>query len=80
MKTLTPEDRLRIIEALIFSSSCEICADWTDEDCLAMHNLAKELNSEDKPEIKRIYLFGEGPYETSHTEEIPKEFSIDMRD
>jgi hypothetical protein len=53
---LTTEEKQLIIEALLFSSSAEVCSEWTPKHNQDMVMLAKKLNN---PEINltNIYLF-----------------------
>jgi hypothetical protein len=64
-----------IIDALLFSGSCDICADWTVDHCDSLVKLAKKIS--DKYEVGptgKIFLFGTPPFGSSISEKMPKMF------
>jgi hypothetical protein len=82
--TLTNEQASRIVQALIFSASGEICADWDDTDHKEMLALARSVMSDcysnnEKLDLEKIYLFGEPPYEQVGTQYIPGDFGLKVK-
>jgi len=59
---LTLEEKQLLVEALLFSSITDICAEWTPKQNQLMVELAQKLNN---PDIKlsNIYLFEGGPFD-----------------
>lgn len=55
----TTEEKQLIIEALLFSSITDVCAEWTRKHEKQMVDLAAKLNDTDT-KLGNIYLFDEG--------------------
>jgi hypothetical protein len=68
---LTLEEKQLLIEALLFSSHADICAEWTPKQNLLMVELANKLN---EPNIKlnNIYLWDTGIFEGQELAEYVK--------
>lgn len=66
----------RIIEALLFSSSINIGAEWAEEDYKVMIDLAKELKQACNNDVtlNRICFYKEKNYEDNWTEDILTNF------
>ena len=82
--TLTHEQASLILQALLFSASSDICADWDDEDTVKMieaarHIMAECYSSKEKPDLKKIHLYGGLPYEQDFSETLPKEFGLKVK-
>jgi len=59
---LTIEEKQLLVEALLFSSITDICAEWTPKQNQIMVDLAKKLNNTDV-KLNNIYLFEGGPFD-----------------
>ena len=68
----TTEEKQLLVEALLFSSVTDICAEWTDRQSRAMIEIAKRLNNEDT-KLYNIYLFEGGVFDTPKAAERVKE-------
>ena len=66
-----------LIEALLFSSSVNIGAEWEEKDFTDMINLAKELKSacNDNVELDKICFYEEQNYEDSWSKEVLTTFN-----
>ena len=66
-----------IIEALLFSSSVNIGAEWEEQDFTDMINLAKELKSacNDNVELNKICFYEEKNYEDNWSKEVLNAFN-----
>jgi len=82
---LTIEEKQLLIEALLFSASVDVCAEWTNKHKHVILELANKLNDKDI-KLDNIYFFDEGPYDDDKTikmlaenfPNIPREhFTID---
>lgn len=73
---MTKEDKQLIVEALLFASSVEICADWEEEKLRNMIKLAESLKVQPSKDIK---FYGD-PNETEDPwgKEIPEKFDIEI--
>lgn len=80
--TLTKEEISLLIEALLFSSSVNIGADWNSEDYQKMLAVAKSLREKIQTEskFKNIWFCKEESYEDQFTEEILKHFGNDLQE
>lgn len=58
----TVEEKQLIVEALLFSSTVDICAEWTPKQNALMIDLAKRLN-ETEVKLNTIYLFEGGVFD-----------------
>lgn len=68
----TSEEKQLLVEALLFSSITDICAEWTDKQTQLMVELAKRLNNEDS-KLYNIYLFELGGFDNPKMAEHVKE-------
>jgi hypothetical protein len=66
-----------LIEALLFSSSVNIGAEWEEKDFTDMINLAKELKSacNDNVELDKICFYEEQNYEDNWSKEVLTTFN-----
>ena len=72
---LTKKEAQDIVDALLFSSTCDICADWERPRYAQFAKLAKKVADEFKVDpSKDIYLFGSGIYEEKHSAGLKKIF------
>lgn len=55
----TTEEKQLVIEALLFSSITDVCAEWTRKHEKQMVDLAAKLNDTDT-KLVNVYLFDEG--------------------
>jgi hypothetical protein len=78
--TLNYPDVNRLIEALLFASSVNIGADWKEDACEKMVNLAKDLKDKIGSHLKleHVNFYKEEHYEDSWSENILKEFGDQM--
>lgn len=80
---LTNEEISLAIEALLFSASADMCAEWKPEHSVSMIEVAKKLNymAKNDIEMKNIYLFGkQSLFEDKDTaKNIRKNFKIKVR-
>jgi len=69
---LTTEEKQLLVEALLFSSITDICAEWTPKQNQLMIELAQKFNN---PETKlsNIYLFEGGPFDNPALAETTKQ-------
>jgi hypothetical protein len=82
--TLTHEQASKILQALLFSASADICADWGNDDSEEMLAVAKAVMaqcylSDEKPDLKKIYLFGGIPYEQHLSESLEEDFGLKVQ-
>jgi hypothetical protein len=58
IQSLTKEELLNIIEALLFASSVDVCADWFKENSLQSFEIAKKIRKM-FPEVtlENIYIY-----------------------
>ena len=68
----TTEEKQLLVEALLFSSVTDICAEWTDKQTQSMIEIAKRLNNEDS-KLYNVYLFEGGVFDNPKTAERVKE-------
>ena len=68
----TTEEKQLVIEALLFSSITDVCAEWTRKNEKQMLDLATKLNDADT-KLSNIYLFDEGVFENAKLVEHTKE-------
>lgn len=78
--TLNYQDVNRLIEALLFASSVNIGADWKEDACEKMLNLAKKFKDKIGSQLKleHVNFYKEEYYEDSWSENILKEFGGQM--
>jgi hypothetical protein len=81
MKDLTKKELAYVIEALLFASCCDICAEWEDEDIDQFVAIAKKIQGRKNVELKKIHLFGVAKnYEDKKTASyIKKNFKINKK-
>jgi hypothetical protein len=74
--TLTHQEINHIVEALLFSSSVSVGADWHKEDCESMLQIALYLKevTEDNLKLENINFLKEEDYEDTCSEKILEEF------
>jgi hypothetical protein len=74
--TLDKKKINHIIEALLFSSSVNIGAEWEEKDFTEMIDLAKELKQvcEDDVELSKICFYEEQNYEDNWSKDLIKSF------
>jgi len=79
--TLASQDINLIIEALLFSASVEIGADWEEPDYYAMVEIAKKLKEimGNKIKLDNISLFKCLPYDEKQTELIEELFGGQLK-
>lgn len=58
----TVEEKQLIVEALLFSSSVDVCAEWTPKQNALMVDIAKRLN-ETEIKLNTVYLFEGGMFD-----------------
>jgi hypothetical protein len=75
-RILAPELLHHLIEALLFSSSVNIGAEWEDRDFTEMIELAKELKHacKDDVELSKICFYEEQNYEDNWSKDLIKNF------
>lgn len=72
---LTKKEAQDIVDALLFSSSSDICADWKKARYVGFAKLAKKVASEfGVNPSEDIFLFGDNLYEEKHSEGLKKAF------
>jgi hypothetical protein len=72
---LTLEEKQLLVEALLFSSITDICAEWTPKQHQLMLELAKKINVPDV-RLNNIYLFEGGPFDNPIlAEQTKKDFT-----
>ena len=73
---LSEKEINHVIEALLFSSSVSVGADWKKEDCESMLNIAIQLKNvlSDQLKLNNINFYKEDYYEDSCSENILNEF------
>ena len=81
---LTHEDSSLIIQALLFAASADVCADWNDNDnekmlVVAKHVMSQFYSNDEKPDLEKICLYGEIPYEQDLSEALPKDFGLKVK-
>jgi len=71
---MTEEEKQIVVEALLFASSVQVCANWTPERQAKMIDIAKELGAQPSGEIE----FWKDDYEEDEpwASRIPEEFQI----
>jgi hypothetical protein len=71
----------RIIEALLFSASINIGAEWQEDDLTAMFDLAKKFKKLRKNDInlEKICFYKEENYEDNWTEDLFKTFKKNIK-
>lgn len=70
----TSEEKQLLIEALLFASAADVCAEWTAQQTMSLRGLAKKLNDEGI-RLSNIYLFGCESYDVSaEAAQVAKEF------
>jgi len=74
---LTLEEKQLLVEALLFSSITDICAEWTPKQHQLMVELAKKFNSSDI-KLNNIYLFEGGPFDNPVLAEQTKKDFINL--
>jgi hypothetical protein len=81
MKDLTKKELAYVIEALLFASCCDICADWDDEARDKIVGIAKKIQGRKNVELKNVHLFGIAKnYEDKKTASfIKKNFKINKK-
>jgi hypothetical protein len=68
---LKVEEANMLIEALLFSSSVNVGADWNESNITKMFNLSKKIKDKVKePNLKHIVFFKEDNYEDKWTEKL----------
>lgn len=74
--TLDAEKVNYIIESLLFASSVSVGADWKEDSCNKLFDIAKELKNTISGDLKleHVNFFKEEYYEDSWSENILKEF------
>lgn len=77
---LSEKEINHVIEALLFSSSVSVGADWHKEDCESMLQIALTLKEvvQDKMVLENINFYKEDDYEDSCSEKILEEFGSKM--
>ena len=80
--SLTKKQCNAILEALLFSSSVDICSDWKEKQSKLAINTVKDINKQLKNDInlENIYLFKNEQYHDTITEDIVKELSGFIRE
>jgi hypothetical protein len=80
--SLTKEEVNLLTEALLFSSSINIGADWCSEDYEKMLNIAKFLKDKMGKDLKldNIMFYKEESYEDEFTETILKNFGTNLKE
>jgi hypothetical protein len=79
INTLTKEELTNILEALLFASSVDVCADWFKQDCLLSLELAKKIRKM-FPEVvlENIYIYENNKdkfeFNDEHSNEIKNYF------
>jgi hypothetical protein len=68
----TSEEKQLLIEALLFSSNTDVCAEWNPKIEQTMIELAKRLN-EDKGPLNNIYMFESPSFESPERLKLLKE-------
>lgn len=72
---LTKKEAQDIVDSLLFSCSCDICADWSTTRYISFGNLARKIATEFKiTPSKDVFLFKSDGYEENHSEELEKNF------
>jgi hypothetical protein len=69
---LTTEEKQLLVEALLFSSITDICAEWTPKQNQLMVDLAQKLN-DTEVKLSNIYLFEGGPFDNPALAEKTKQ-------
>lgn len=79
--TLTEQQVNLIIEALLFSSSVNIGADWGETDFTSMLNTAEELKKacKNKIELDKVVFYKEENYEDNWTEKLFNSFKKHLK-
>jgi hypothetical protein len=74
---LTIEEKQLLVEALLFSSVTDICAEWTPKQNQLMVDLAKRFN-DPNVRLSNIYLFESGPFDNPILAENTKKEFINL--
>jgi hypothetical protein len=74
INSLTKEELTNILEALLFASSVDVCADWFKQDCLLSLELAKKIRKT-FPEVtlENIYIYENDKDKTEFNDEHSNE-------
>jgi hypothetical protein len=69
-----------LLEALLFASSVNVGADWTEKDINKMVSLSKKLRNElnDSTKLNNIVFYQEENYEDSWTQSVFNFFKNDL--
>lgn len=77
LNNLSKEDITTLMEALLFSSSTDVCADWYKENSLKCFEIAKKIRNE-FPDfvLENVYIYESSNFgfHDEHTEDILKFF------
>lgn len=71
---LTAEEKQLLVESLLFTASCDVCAEHTKAQQELMVSLAKRLNNSDQ-KLYNIYVLEGEHWDDKITESIIKDFS-----
>ncbi len=77
---LKPDEANAILEALLFASSVNVGADWSEKDITKMVSLSKKLRKELNGETKlnKIVFYQEENYEDKWTQTVFESFKDDL--
>lgn len=71
---LSSEEKQLLIEALLYSTTPDVIAEWTSHQLALLRSIAKKLN-EENVKLSNIYLFGCESYQlTEESTQIVKDF------
>lgn len=77
MKNLTDKEKSLMIEALLFASSVDICAEWNGDTLDEFVKIAEKLQDKNTNEMKHIYLSGKAKnFEEFRSKYIKNHFNI----